>query len=190
MSKGPALSPRPGDSVRALSGLCIGVGSRHGVPLFGCSDGREVCMEKWLAGLLSGVGSGMHSGSAVQVPAAPHSVSLCTAWVVSHPATWLLRKAVVLSKEGAQLFRSWLCLEFPLLSLPWKAGLLRCHRAAFGGKHVNESLPDPKPATPACSAASQTDSRVALTSWRFFVQFLTCWSSASQRWKYLLVNHS
>lgn len=61
-----------------------------------------------------------------------------SAGVVPHPATWPLRKAVVLSKEGAQLFETSFFFQFSLpLIFPWKAGLVKCLRAAFWENHCS-----------------------------------------------------
>ena len=55
-----------------------------------------------------------------------------SAGVVPHPATWPFRKAVVLSKEGAQLLLRPLCFQFSLpLIFPRKAALVNSPRAAF-----------------------------------------------------------
>lgn len=71
----------------------------------------------------------------------PHRQSL-PALVLSHPATWPLRKAVVLSKEGAQLSLRPLCFQFCLpLIFPWKAGLVKCMRAAFWENHCSFKSP-------------------------------------------------
>lgn len=73
-----------------------------------------------------------------------------SARVVPHPATWPLRKAVVLSKEGAQLSWRRLCFQFSVpLIFPGKAGLVKCLKAAFWENACSlKSLLDHSPNSP------------------------------------------
>lgn len=90
-------------------------------------------------------GGGLLQFRASAGPCPPVRLPL-SAGVVPHPATWPFRKAVVLSKEGAQLLLRPLCFQFSLLpiSFPWKAALVECLRVASGEKHCLKSPLDRK----------------------------------------------
>lgn len=64
---------------------------------------RQACALKCVVGLLFG-GSGLQRCAGACPSPYPTVRQSLSARVVPHPATWPLRKAVVLSKEGAQLF--------------------------------------------------------------------------------------
>ena len=95
---------------------------------YGCGSGSSACL--WG----EGVGELQFKASAGPYPRVRLPLS---AGVVPHPATWPFRKAVVLSKEGAQLLLRPLCFQFslPLIFFPWKAALVKCLRATFWENH-------------------------------------------------------
>lgn len=111
----------PRNSFQNLGGLCRDVVSGHSAHIFQlqqCKRSVHVEAGCWLP---------QEERTAGPCPGPHPTVRLSlSARVVPHPATWPLRKAVVLSKEGVQLILSLLCFQFSLpLIFPWKASLVK-----------------------------------------------------------------